>query len=95
MMINEDIVHITNAFDRELGLLVSDAREMATHIDWLVKQCGTEIVAFTRVIKRLNRLNETNGCSRVMAILAAMSGPNLTQQKREALDEVAVLYRVR
>ena len=94
-MINEDIVHITTGFDRELGLLVSDARDMGTHIDWLVKQCGIEIVAFARVIKRLNRLNETNGCSRVMAILAAMSGPNLTQQKREALDEVAVLYRVR
>jgi hypothetical protein len=30
-----------------------------------------------------------------MAILAAMSGANLTQQKREALDEVAVLYSVR
>ena len=94
-MINEDIVHITTAFDRELGLLVSDARDMATHNDLLFKQCGTEIVAFTRVKKRLCCLNGTNGCSRVMAILAAMSGPNLTQQKREALDEVAVLYRVR
>jgi len=49
MMINEDIVHITTAFDRELGLLVSDARDMATHNDWLFKQCGTEIVVFTRV----------------------------------------------
>ncbi len=48
-MINEDIVHITNAFDRELGLLVSDARDMATHDDWLFKQCGTKIVVFTRV----------------------------------------------
>ena len=49
MMINEDIVHITTAFDRELGLLVSDAHDMATHDDWLFKQCGTEIVVFTRV----------------------------------------------
>ena len=94
-MIKEDIVHFSTAFDRELGLLVSDARDMATYSDWSINQCGTEIVAFTRVIKRLYRLNGTNGFSRVMAMLAAMSGPNLTQQKREAPDEVAVLYRVR
>jgi len=65
MMINEDIVHITTTFDRELGLLVSDARDMATHNDWLFKQCGTEIVAFARVKKRLCCLNGPNGFCRV------------------------------
>jgi hypothetical protein len=95
MMMKEDVDHIAAAFERELGLSVSEARDMTTYSDWMVNQCGTENAAFTRVVKRLYRLNGTNGFSSVMAMLAAMSGPNLTQQQREALDEVAVLYRVR
>lgn len=64
---------------------------------WLMAECGTAVQAFGRLIKRLHKMQGPAGFDPLMAVLrdAAAQAGSLTPLQKEALDEVAVQFRLR
>lgn len=73
-----------------------EAEDLVVYSHWIVQQCGTASAGFTRIVKRLYRMNGNASFEPVMATLSSLSaGETLSAQQREALEEVQTVFRLR
>lgn len=80
-----------------LGQSRNKAEEAVILGRWLVAECGGAQAGLTRLTRRLFKLKGTPGFEPLMAVLkdvAASGRSGLSDRQREALAEIAALYRI-
>lgn len=88
---------LTSALARHLSMNLPDAEEALIMGRWLSQQSGGGASAFTRLLKRLYRLQGADAFGPLMAVLgdAASAAGNLTALQKDALAEVKAQFRLR
>lgn len=86
------------SIQRHLGHDPARAEEATILGRWLIGECGGPAPALTRLTKRLYKLRRAEGLQPLMQVLndvaAASRDGSLAPRQREALDEVARLFKL-
>jgi hypothetical protein len=81
-----------------LGQSADQAREALVLGRWLMGQCGGPVPALSRLTRRLNKLKGADSLTPLMQVLkdvAAAAGGNVTPAQKDALEDIARLYRLK
>lgn len=81
-----------------LGQNHDQAREALVLGRWLMAQCGGPGPALSRLTRRLNKLKGADSLNPLMQVLkdvAAAAGGHVTPAQKDALEDIARLYRLR
>ncbi len=93
----EDQTRMVAALGRHLHCDLEACRELAILGRWLMNESQGAVPAIPRLAKRLFRLSGTAGLMPLMAVLkdtGAADGSGLSDRQKEALAEIARIFRV-
>lgn len=92
----EQLATLKTAICNDLAVDHIKADEMLIISRWLVNECKTPQQAFSRLLKRLSKLDK-NGFQPLLAVLTSMKDGSVTDlnpRQRDALGEVASIFRL-
>lgn len=87
---------LNRSLQAHLDIPMKDAEEALILGRWLMNECSGASPALTRLTKRLSKLDR-NGFTPLMAVMkdvAAHAGGDLTDLQRDALAEIARVFRI-
>lgn len=87
---------LMRSLQAHLNISMKDAEEALILGRWLMNESGGPNPALTRMARRLNKLDR-NGFTPLMAVMkdvAAHAGGDLTDLQRDALAEIARVFRI-
>ncbi|WP_095589964.1 hypothetical protein [Actibacterium ureilyticum] len=87
---------LNRSLQSHLGIPMKSAEEALILGRWLINECGGASAALTRLSKRLSKLDR-NSFEPLMAVMkdvAAHAGGDLTDLQRDALAEIARVFRI-
>lgn len=93
----EQLAALKSAICNELAVTEAKTDEMLIVSRWLVNECKTPQQAFSRLLKRLSKLDK-NGFQPLLSILTSMrhgADSDLNPRQRDAIDEVANIFRLK
>lgn len=88
---------LTIRLQHHLGQSHNKAEEALILGRWLVTECGGAQAGLTRLTRRVFKLKRTSSFEPLLAVVkdvAATGHGSVSQRQREALSEIAALYRI-